>query len=46
MQSVVDFELTLRGFSGSYLAEITIDRGADSMSHAGPFEDRVHGPLR
>jgi hypothetical protein len=38
VQSVVDFELAVRGFSGSYLAEITIDRGADSTSHAGPYE--------
>lgn len=36
-QNIVDFELAVRGFSGAYLAEVTIDRGSDSVSHAGPY---------
>lgn len=34
---MVDFELAVRGFSGTYLAEVTIDHGADSTTHAGPY---------
>src|SRR5512135_2568123 len=37
MPGVVDFELAVRGLAGTYQAEITIDRGADSVTHAGPF---------
>ncbi len=36
-QVLVDFELAVRGFSGTYLAEVTIDHGADSATHAGPY---------
>jgi hypothetical protein len=34
---IIDFELALRGSAEGYSAEIEIDRGADSISHAGPF---------